>query len=191
MLQDVFFFPQSYPSPFSLTFLFWFKCFFYTHYRFHRRQYVWDLIENHDVLSCVCSGIQSHHIEYESVFHIFHTCNDSSSHNRMSHSLLCTQSRHCLYLLPHISQPNHLFQLPVYCCRSDCNFTVFEVFSDFLYSNMLSLHGLQKSMLLSHLFYLISGFCHFDLSFSIWKSFLNYLHQPRILFCPHRSICTP
>ncbi len=40
----------------------------------------------------------------------------------------------------------HLFQLPVYCCRSDCNFTVFEVFSDFLYSNMLSLHGLQKSM---------------------------------------------
>ena len=70
----------------------------------------------------------------------------------------------------------HLFQLPVYCCRSDCNFTVFEVFSDFLYSNMLSLHGLQKSMLLSHLFYLISGFCHFDLSFSIWKSFLNYLH---------------
>lgn len=93
---------------FSLTFLFWFKCFFYTHYRFHRRQYVWDLIENHDVLSCVCSGIQSHHIEYESVFHIFHTCNDSSSHNQMSHSLLCTQSRHCLYLLPHISQPNHL-----------------------------------------------------------------------------------
>ena len=57
--------------------------------------------------------------------------------NQMSHSLLCTQSRHCLYLLPHISQPNHLFQLPVYCCRSDCNFTVFEVFSDFLYSCLL------------------------------------------------------
>ena len=79
MLQDVFFFPQSYPTPFSLTFLFWFKCFFYTHYRFHRRQYVWDLIENHDVLSCVCSGIQSHHIEYESVFHIFHTSDVSLS----------------------------------------------------------------------------------------------------------------
>ena len=71
---------------------------------------------------------------------------------------------------------DHFLQVAVYCCRSDCNFTVFEVFSDFLYSNMLSLHGLQKSMLLSHLFYLISGFCHFDLSFSIWKSFLNYLH---------------
>ena len=116
MLQDVSFFPQSYSSPFSLTFLFWFKCFFYTHYRFHRRQYVWDLIENHDVLSCVCSGIQSHHIEYESVFHIFHTCNDSSSHNQF-----CLISGFCHFDLSfsiwksfsnYLHQPRILFLSP-------------------------------------------------------------------------------